>query len=113
MSKKSTINFTVTLDENHIPENIEWIASDTGEKEGLKSAKAMMISLWDEKENNTLRMDLWTKKMMIDEMQHFFMQSLITMSDVYERATSDTDIANEIREFGKTIGEKMVNKKIG
>ncbi|MCO6501224.1 MAG: gliding motility protein GldC [Vicingus serpentipes] len=112
MKKKSTINFTVTLDENHIPENIEWIASDTGE-EGEKSAKALMISLWDEKENNTLRMDLWTKKMMIDEMQHFFMQSLITMSDVYERATNDTDIANEIREFGKTVGEKMVNKKIG
>jgi len=110
MQKKSTINFTVTLDENHIPENIEWIASDTGE-EGTKTAKALMISLWDEKENNTLRMDLWTKDMMIDEMQHFFMQSLITMSDVYERATNDTKIANEMREFGKIIGEKMVDKK--
>ena len=74
--KKSTINFTVSLDENHIPEKIEWAASDTGE-EGIKEAKALMISLWDEKENNTLRMDLWTKKMMVDEMRHFFMQSLI------------------------------------
>lgn len=112
MSKKSTINFTVTLDENHIPEKIEWLASDTGEEDGLKEAKAMMISLWDEKENNTLRMDLWTKKMMVDEMKHFFMQSLITMSDVYERATNDSSIANEIREFGKSVGEKMVNKNI-
>ena len=109
MSKKSTINFTVTLDENHIPEKIDWAASDTGE-EGLKEAKALMISLWDEKENNTLRMDLWTKKMRVDEMRHFFMQSLITMSDVYERATSDTEIAEEMREFGKTVGEKMVKR---
>ena len=109
MSKKSTINFTISLDENHIPEKIEWAASDTGE-DAVKVAKAMMISLWDEKENNTLRMDLWTKEMMVDEMRHFFMQSLITMSDVYERATNDTDIADEIREFGKTVGEKMMKR---
>lgn len=107
MQKKSTINFTITLDENHIPEKIEWAASDTGEN-GIKDAKALMISLWDEKENNTLRMDLWTKSMMVDEMKHFFMQSLITMSDVYERATNDTAVADELREFGKTIGEKMI-----
>ena len=109
MQKKSTINFTVTLDENHIPENIEWEASDTDEI-GIKNAKALMISLWDEKENNTLRMDLWTKSMMVDEMKHFFMQSLITMSDVYERATNDGAVATELREFGKTIGEKMIKQ---
>lgn len=107
--KKSEINFTIRLDENHIPEKIEWNATDAGE-DGMKEAKALMISLWDEKENNTLRMDLWTKKMMVDEMRHFFMQSLITMSDVYERATNDTEIANEMREFGKTVGEKMVKR---
>jgi len=109
MSKKSTINFTISLDENHIPEEIVWAASDTGE-DAVKAAKAMMISIWDKKESNTLRMDLWTKEMKVDEMRHFFMQSLITMSDVYERATNDTEIADEIREFGKTVGEKMVKK---
>lgn len=108
MSKKSDINFTVSLDENHIPEKIEWQASDTGEEE-TKEAKAMMMSLWDPKENNTLRIDLWTKEMMVDEMKHFFYQSIITMSDTYERATNDKDVANEIREFGKSLGEKLVN----
>ena len=110
MSKKSEINFTISLDENHVPENIEWSASDTGE-DGVKQAKAMIISLWDPSENNTLRIDLWTKEMMLDEMKHFFYQSIITMSDTYERATNDKAIAEEIREFGKKIGEKMLDRK--
>ncbi|PCI92795.1 MAG: gliding motility protein GldC [Flavobacteriales bacterium] len=108
--KKSEINFTVSLDENHVPEKIEWTATDTGEKE-IKDAKAMIISLWDAKENNTLRIDLWTKDMMLDEMKHFFYQSIITMSDTYERATNDKVIAEEMRAFGKMIGEKMLDNK--
>ena len=107
--KNSEINFKIILDENHVPEKIEWQATDTGEEE-VKECKALLVTLWDAKENNTLRIDLWTKQMMVDEMRHFFMQSLITMSDVYERATNDTDIANEIREFGKTVGEKMTKR---
>ena len=107
MGKKSVTNFTVSMDENHVPEKIEWSASDTGEEE-IKEAKAMIISLWDAKEKNTLRIDLWTKEMMLDEMRHFFYQSIITMSDTYERATNDKEIAEEMREFGKKIGEKML-----
>jgi len=107
---QSEINFKVTLDDNHIPEKIEWDATDSGET-GSKEAKAIMLSLWDEKENNTLRIDLWTKKMMLDEMKHFFYQSLVTMSETYERATNDAEVAAEIREFGKKIGEKMISPK--
>ena len=107
--KKSTINFKITLDENQIPEKIEWEATDAGEK-GLKEAKAIMVSLWDAKENNTLRIDLWTKKMTTSEMKHFLYQTFITMSDTYERATNDKKLAEEIREFSKTLGEKMLAK---
>ncbi len=107
MKNKSEINFKITLDENHVPEKIEWEASDS-EVDGMKEAKAIIISLWDKSENNTLRFDLWTKDMLLFEMKHFFFQSIITMSDTYERATSDAKIANEIREFGKMIGEKML-----
>lgn len=108
MSKKSDINFSISLDENHVPEKIEWSASDTGE-DATKEAKAIMMSLWDPSENNTLRIDLWTKEMMVDEMKHFFYQSIITMSDTYERATNDKETATEIREFGKKLGEKLAN----
>lgn len=103
--KKSEINFKIILDENHVPEKIEWDASDTGEES--KECKAVMMSLWDKEETNTMRIDLWTKEMMVDEMQHFFYQSIMTMSDTYERATSDKTLANELREFGKKMGEKI------
>lgn len=106
MSKKTTINkliFNIEIDENHVPEKIEWKA----ENQENSSCKAVMASLWDEKENNTLRIDLWTKHMMVEEMKHFFVQSLITMSDTFERATNDTEAANELREFGKSFGQKL------
>lgn len=106
--KKSEINIKVTLDDNHIPEKIEWSSTDTGEKNS--ECKALMLSLWDAKENNTLRVDLWTKELMLDEMKHFFFQSLITMSDTYEKATNDAETAEEIRAFSKKIGEKILNK---
>lgn len=110
MGKQSEIKFNITLDENHVPEKIEWNADDSGE-EGLKECKSMMISLWDAKENNTLRIDLWTKDMMVDEMKFFFHQSLITMSDTYERATGDKEAADEMREFGKRMAERINNNK--
>ncbi|MCB0410000.1 MAG: gliding motility protein GldC [Flavobacteriales bacterium] len=107
--KKSEINFKITLDENHVPENIEWEATDSGE-DGLKECKALMMSLWDKNETNTMRIDIWTKEMMIDEMQHFFYQSIMTMSDTYERATNDKEIAKEMREFAQKMGEKIQSR---
>ena len=49
MSTKKEIKFTVSLDENHIPENIEWTASEGGGVSN-EEIKAMMISVWDPKE---------------------------------------------------------------
>ena len=57
----SKIEFIVELDENKIPENISWTAEDGG-IEG-ESSKAIMLSVWDHKKKDTLRMDLWTKDM--------------------------------------------------
>lgn len=108
--KKSEINFTVTLDENHVPEKIEWSATDATEDK-IRETKSILISLWDKDERNTLRMDLWTKEMMIDEMKHFFYQSIITMGDTYENATNDKEMANEIRNLGVKMGEKIRNEK--
>lgn len=108
--KQSEINITVKLDENHIPQNITWSSKDEVQ-EATSECKALMMSLWDAKENNTLRIDLWTKEMMIDEMKHFFFQSMITMADTYERATSDAEAAKEMREFAKNMGEKLLTQK--
>ncbi|MEJ1958282.1 MAG: gliding motility protein GldC [Nitrosomonadales bacterium] len=108
--KQSEILFTVTLDDNNNPVKIDWSASDAAKE---SSSKAVMISLWDAQEKNTLRIDLWTKDMMVDEMKRFYHQNLLSMADAFERATGETDAAKSIRIFAKDFGErvKLLNKK--
>jgi gliding motility-associated protein GldC len=49
----------------------------------LEEAKAVMLSVWDSKAKESLRIDLWTKEMPVDEMKIFFHQTLVTMSDTF------------------------------
>ncbi|TXC78885.1 gliding motility protein GldC [Luteibaculum oceani] len=101
MGKDSKIELTVSTDENHVPENINWKA----ELEGIDSdAKALLLSVWDKKEENMLRIDLWTKEMTIDEMKHFFYRSLLSMADTFERATNEAQICNDMRDFAHYFG---------
>jgi len=102
--KQSEIKFSITLDEKNMPAKIGWSASDT-QKES--TSKAVMISLWDENEKNTLRIDLWTKEMKVDEMKLFYHQSLLSMADTFERSTGEADGAKAMRNFAKEFGERM------
>jgi gliding motility-associated protein GldC len=102
--KTSEIKFKVTVDENNLPVSIEWDAPDSGEKSKCKS---VMIALWDEKENNTLRIDLWTKDMMVDEMKKFYHQNIMTLTDTYLRATGDTKTANSVTAIFSQVGKDI------
>ncbi|MFT6845512.1 MAG: gliding motility-associated protein GldC [Flavobacteriales bacterium] len=104
VKKVSEITFKVSLDENNIPIKIDWNATDN-EKES--NCKAVLISLWDEQEQNTMRIDLWNKDMQIDEMKKFFHQSLVTMADTFERATGEDKIVGDMRDFCDHFAEKM------
>jgi gliding motility-associated protein GldC len=105
MPDTSTITVNVTLDENKLPETINWSASSS-EAENPQDAKAFMISLWDGAERNALRIDLWTKKMMVDEMNDFFFQTLMTMADTYKRATNNDALSEELKSFSKSFYAK-------
>ena len=102
--KTSEIKFTVSLDENKIPVSIDWEATDAGEK---SSSKSVMIALWDAKENNTLRIDLWTKDMLADEMKVFFHQTLLSMADTFKRATGEEKIVEDLKDFCAHFADKM------
>ena len=104
--KKSSINFNVVVDENQVPEKISWKAEGS-EKSAETDSKAIMLTVWDQDENNTLRIDLWTKEMMVDEMKKFTCQNIITLADTFDRATGETAVANEIRKFGEEIAVKL------
>lgn len=105
----SEIQFTVELDENRIPENIYWSAEDGGIKD--ESSKAIMLAVWDHKQKDTLRMDLWTKDMPVDEMKQFFHQTLTSMASTFERATNDEKMSATMRDFCDYFAEKLELKK--
>ena len=103
---QSTITIDVKTDEGKVPESIQWKASDTSAEE-VQKAKAIMISFWDGTEKTALRIDLWTKDMMVDEMKQFYHQCLLSMADTFDRATGEAEAAKEMRGFAQHFGEKM------
>ena len=103
--KESEIKINISLDENKVPEKIFWTAEDAGEVN--QQSEAILMSLWDAEKQNSLRIDLWTKEMKVDEMKTFFHQTLTAMSDTYERATGDEKMANVMRRFCQYFAEEL------
>ena len=106
--RDSTITINVKLDEQKMPQQIEWNATEST-AETMQQAKGMMLSLWDGFDKSALRIDLWTKEMRMDEMADFFYQTLNAMADTFERATRKTDLKNDLKQFAKSFYEKYKN----
>lgn len=104
--QKSTITIDVMLDPNKIPQQILWEASDSSAAMKQK-AKAMCLAFWDSADKSALRIDLWTKDMMVDEMGDFFYQMLTTMADTFKRATQQEALSEEMKLFAKNFIEKF------
>ena len=105
IKKSSEIKLNVDLDDNNLPLTIRWSAEDGAVNDAL--AKAFMLSLWDEKDQNTMKIDLWTKDMSIEEMKRFFHQTLLTLADTFERATGENLICEDLRDYCYHFAEKM------
>ena len=101
----SEIKFFVELDENKLPEKLSWTAQDGGVQ--AEEAKAIMLSIWDSKAQESLRIDLWTKDMPVDEMKLFFHQTLVAMSDTFKRATDDEKMSDTMKDFCDYFAEKL------
>src|SRR5688500_14665750 len=97
---QSTIKIDVTLDEKRMPETISWAATEST-MDASRSAKAMILGFWDGAEKTALRIDLWTKEMMVDEMTDFFYQTMMSMADSYERATKNKQLVAEMKNFAQ------------
>jgi len=102
---KSKISVEVGLDENKVPEALNWSAEDGGVTN--QSAKAMMLSVWDHNAQESLRIDLWTKDMPVEKMKVFFHQTLVSMSDTYFRATQDEKMTETMKDFCAYFAEKL------
>ncbi|HJV18355.1 MAG: gliding motility protein GldC [Sphingobacteriia bacterium] len=104
--KQSSITVDITLDEHKVPQNIHWSASDST-ADMKQQAKAMMLAFWDGADKSALRIDLWTKEMMVDEMADFFYQTLMGMADTYLRATQNQELTSEMKEYAKEFYKKF------
>lgn len=109
ITKTSDIQFLISLDENHVPEKLHWTAQDGGIQN--EEAKAVMLNIWDSNAKETMRIDLWTKDMPVDEMKVFFHQTLVAMADTYHRATGDERMTDTMKDFCDYFAEKLELKK--
>lgn len=109
--RTSDIHINVELDENRVPENIRWSASDGGVDNA--NTEAIMVSVWDEPRQELLKIDLWTKDMRMDDMKKFIHQNLLSLAHTAERATSDEKMASHLREFARYYAEEsgLLDKK--
>ncbi len=110
MSKLHTSEITlrVALDENRVPEELSWSASD-GSIDN-EAAKAILLSVWDHKNRESLKIDLWTKDMPVEDMKLFMHQTLMAMTDTYYRATEDEKMTATMRDFCDYFAEKLALK---
>lgn len=101
--KRSEIKFIVELDEQNVPDKIFWDASDRDEDE-ISETKAISLSVWDNLQKNSLRIDLWTKDMPVDEMKRFSIDTIGGLAQTILSATGDSYMSNEMN----ALCEKLV-----
>ena len=108
---KSNITIEIELDDDKIPQHIQWVATDST-ADMMQPAKSMMIAFWDGADKSALRIDLWTKDMMVDEMADFYYQTMMGMADTYLRATQQTELVNDMKTFAKDFYKKFKDTQL-
>jgi gliding motility-associated protein GldC len=104
--KTSTIQFTVELDQNNVPERILWDATDKPEG-GSSETKSISIALWDHLQKNTMRIDLWAKDMPVDDMKKFYIDCIGGLSQSILTSTGDETMVNEIQALCDRLVEHL------
>ena len=106
--KKSEIRFSVALDEQHVPEQIVWQATDAGE--GINFAKAINVAIWDRNADSTMKIDLWTKDMPTDAMKYFVIDNIGSMAETIVTATGDLHMAAKMRALCQELSDYLEEK---
>jgi gliding motility-associated protein GldC len=108
---QSTITIDILLSKDKVPQQINWRASDSTADTSQKS-KAMMLSFWDGADKAAMRIDLWTKEMMVDEMADFYYQTFMTMADTFNRATKNEALVTDMKNFAKDFYKKFRDQQL-
>lgn len=101
--KRSELHFSIELDDKNIPDKIFWLATDNNPEEKINETKGIFVSIWDQENKNTLKLDLWTNEMQVDEMKKFCIETLVGMGETLRGATGDEYMAKEMAELAKKL----------
>jgi len=104
--KHSEINFKIQLDDQNIPEQISWSATDNP-NEGIEETKAILVATWDPYHKGTLTLPLWTKDMEVLDMKRFFIEVVGTAADASLQATGDNFFAQELEAVCRTLSSHL------
>jgi len=101
--RQANIDIQISLNENNVPEQISWKATDT--KNDQAKSKAFILSFWDSDSKNSFNIDLWTKDMTMEEMKFFVFQNLLKMSNILEKSTGDENLVQIMKDFSRKFGK--------
>jgi len=103
---KSEINFEIQLDNDRIPEKIFWDATENP-NEGINETKAISISVWDHYHRGLLGINLWTKDMPVDEMNHFAVDMIGNLVQMLRDSTQDEKMISILEDAGREITKHL------
>lgn len=106
MAKQSEIRFSVELDDKNFIDKIFWRASD-GPEPAMSEAKAVAMSVWDHANHETLRIDLWTQDMPMQDMKRLCLDTISGLADTVQAATGDEFIAQKMHQLCEEIIEHL------
>jgi gliding motility-associated protein GldC len=101
---ESKLTFDLELDENDVPKNI--VMNSTDKQAVNINLKSLMIAGWDAKTKETLRVDLWTKDMMVNEMFIMYHQTLMSMANTLEKSTGHDKLAGALKDYCEFFAEQ-------
>lgn len=103
----SNIHLKVQLNADKVPVAINWQASDSPMADQINEARAFMLSLWDGERKETMRIDLWTLDMEVQEMNHFIYQNILLMADSHFRATGDEAVKTQLYTLAQELAQTL------
>lgn len=103
---KSEISFEIQLDKDRIPEKIFWDATENP-NEGINETKAISISVWDHYHRGLLGINLWTKDMPVDEMNHFAVDMIGNLVQMIRDSTQDEKMIGILEDAGRQMTKHL------
>jgi len=105
--KKVDINIEVSLNEQNVPQELKWKSDDPPSSGKYAEAKAFFLSIFDANQLETLKIDLWTEKFEVGEINRMMFYTLKGLADSYHKATGNQEMSNDMARFAQYFGEEL------